>query len=164
MSVWAMATRGLGMSASAQRRSTTPCSSGACSGVTSLACMEYMAILSLNQYWQKISTKAMTRTKANDRPDGDEDADHGPVEHDQEEPGQQHPVGQAPVRLDVAGDGHQAPSTGAGRAPASVVSAAAADGSAAASPPPSPPVPSSALSAASSLSTWLEDDTLSSSF
>ena len=57
MSVWAMATRGLGMSASAQRRSITPCSSGACSGVTSLACMEYMAILSLNQYWQKISRR-----------------------------------------------------------------------------------------------------------
>ena len=52
MSVVAMATRGLGMSASAHSRSTTPCSSGACSGVTSLACMAYMAILALNQYWQ----------------------------------------------------------------------------------------------------------------
>ena len=54
MSVVAMATLGLGMSASAHSRSTTPCSSGACSGVTSLACMAYMAILALNQYWQKI--------------------------------------------------------------------------------------------------------------
>ena len=46
-SVWAMATRGLGMSASAHRRSITPCSSGASCGVTSLACMANMAILSL---------------------------------------------------------------------------------------------------------------------
>ena len=64
MSVVAMATLGLGMSASAQSRSTTPCSSGACSGVTSLACMAYMAILALNQYWQKIRTRAMTSTNA----------------------------------------------------------------------------------------------------
>ena len=64
MSVVAMATLGLGMSASAQSRSTTPCSSGACSGVTSLACMAYMAILALNQYWQKIRATAMTSTKA----------------------------------------------------------------------------------------------------
>ena len=61
MSVWAMATFGLGMSASAHRRSTTPWSSGACSGVTSLACMAYMAILALNQYWQNNRPKPMTR-------------------------------------------------------------------------------------------------------
>ena len=60
-SVSAMATRGLGMSASAHRRSITPCSSGACSGVTSLACMANMAILSLKKYWQKSSPKPMTR-------------------------------------------------------------------------------------------------------
>ena len=64
MSVVAMATLGLGMSARAHSRSTTPCSSGACSGVTSLACMAYMAILALNQYWQKISTRAITSTRA----------------------------------------------------------------------------------------------------
>ena len=39
----------------------TPCSSGACSGVTSFACMANMAILSLKKYWQKSSPKAMTR-------------------------------------------------------------------------------------------------------
>jgi hypothetical protein len=60
MSVSAMATRGLGMSASAQRRSITPCSSGASSGVTSLACMANMAILSLKKYWQKRRPNAMT--------------------------------------------------------------------------------------------------------
>ena len=37
MSVWAIATRGLGMSASAQIRSIVPCSSGAWAGVTSCA-------------------------------------------------------------------------------------------------------------------------------
>ena len=67
-SVCAMATLGLGMSASAHRRSITPCSCGACSGVTSLACMAYMAILSLNQYWQKRSTAAITRTKTKESP------------------------------------------------------------------------------------------------
>ena len=63
MSVWAIATLGFGMSARAHSRSTTPCSAGACSGVTSLACMAYMAILALNQYWQNMSAKAMTRIR-----------------------------------------------------------------------------------------------------
>ena len=63
MSVVAMATLGLGMSARAHSRSTTPCSSGACSGVTSLACMAYMAILALNQYWQNRTPTAMTRIR-----------------------------------------------------------------------------------------------------
>ena len=63
MSVVAMATRGFGMSASAHRRSTTPWSWGACSGVTSLACMAYMAILALNQYWQNRSPTAMIRIR-----------------------------------------------------------------------------------------------------
>ena len=68
MSVVAMATLGLGMSASAHSRSTTPWSSGACSGVTSLACMAYMAILALNQYWQKSTA------------DGDDQDQHQAVE------------------------------------------------------------------------------------
>jgi len=34
--------------------------------------------------------------------EGEEDADERGVEHDEEEPRQEHPVGQAPVRLDVA--------------------------------------------------------------
>ncbi len=62
-SVVAIATLGLGMSASAHSRSTTPCSSGACSGVTSLACMANMAILALNQYWQKRSPTPMIRMR-----------------------------------------------------------------------------------------------------
>ena len=62
-SVCAIATRGLGMSARAHSRSTTPCSSGACSRVTSLACMAYMAILALNQYWQKITPNTMTKIR-----------------------------------------------------------------------------------------------------
>ncbi len=41
-----MATRGLGMLASAQIRSMMPCSSGACCGVTSLARAVFSAILS----------------------------------------------------------------------------------------------------------------------
>lgn len=48
-SVSATATRGLGMSASAHSRSTAPCSSGACAGVTSRAPMLNAAIRSLNQ-------------------------------------------------------------------------------------------------------------------
>ena len=62
-SVCAMATRGLGMSANATRRSITPWSSGACSGVTSLACMAYMAILALNQYWANRTPTPMIRIK-----------------------------------------------------------------------------------------------------
>ena len=45
-SVGEIAIRGLGMSASAQTRSTMPCSSGACCGVTTLACAVESAILS----------------------------------------------------------------------------------------------------------------------
>ena len=55
MSVSAMATRGLGMSARAQSRSTAPCSSGASSGVTIRPCMPHRAILSENQYWANSS-------------------------------------------------------------------------------------------------------------
>ncbi len=84
MSVVAMATRGLGMSASAHRRSTTPCSSGACSGVTSLACMAYMAILALNQYWQNSSPTAMTRIRTRLWRKCEEEADEHGVEHDEE--------------------------------------------------------------------------------
>lgn len=48
-SLWAMATRGFGISARAQIRSTAPCSSGASSGVTSWAPMLKAAMRSLNQ-------------------------------------------------------------------------------------------------------------------
>lgn len=48
-SLSAMATLGFGMSARAQIRSMVPCSSGACSGVTSRAPMPYAAMRSLNQ-------------------------------------------------------------------------------------------------------------------
>ncbi len=44
-----MATRGFGMSARAHTRSTAPCSSGACSRVTSRAPMLCAAMRSLNQ-------------------------------------------------------------------------------------------------------------------
>ena len=47
MRVGAIATRGLSMSASAHSRSTMPCSSGACCGVTSWAPAAARAILSL---------------------------------------------------------------------------------------------------------------------
>ena len=102
MSVVAMATRGLGMSASAHSRSMTPCSSGACSGVTSLACMANMAILSLKQYWQNKSPNADDQDQDEAVEDGEEDADEHGVEDDEEEARHEHPVGQAPVRLDVA--------------------------------------------------------------
>ncbi len=46
MSFSAIATCGFGMSASAQSRSTMPCSSGACSGVTTRAFMAAIASLS----------------------------------------------------------------------------------------------------------------------
>ena len=46
MAIGAMATRGLGMLASAQIRSTMPCSSGASCGVTSRARAVRSAILS----------------------------------------------------------------------------------------------------------------------
>ena len=102
MSVVAMATLGLGMSARAQSRSTTPCSSGACSGVTSLACMAYMAILALNQYWQNSSANAMTSTIRTTGRAAMRMPMTRPVEHDEEEPRHEHAVGQSPVRLDIA--------------------------------------------------------------
>ena len=49
--VSAMPTRGLGMSASAQSRSIIPCSSGACSGVTSRARIARIATLSELYHW-----------------------------------------------------------------------------------------------------------------
>ena len=164
MSVSAMATRGLGMSARAQSRSMAPWSSGACSGVTMWPCMPHRAILSENQYWQ------------NSRPAED---------HDDEDPGcggrrrgrRRRPrrgrPGSSPVTniravtaavaRDVAGDGHQAPVPWS--PPAAPGSEAAAwrlgrrrlDVGTALSPagpdssPAGPAVASSALSAASSL-------------
>ena len=52
-SVSAIATRGLGMSASAQSRSIIPCSSGASSGLTSRAPMARSAALSEFHHWKK---------------------------------------------------------------------------------------------------------------
>ncbi len=49
--VSATPTRGLGMSASAQSRSIMPCSSGACSGVTSRARIARIATLSELAHW-----------------------------------------------------------------------------------------------------------------
>ncbi len=51
MSIWAIPTRGLGMSARAHSRSIMPCSSGACSGLTSWARIAFMATLSLFHHW-----------------------------------------------------------------------------------------------------------------
>ncbi len=51
MSMSAMPTRGFGMSASAQSRSTMPCSSGASSGLTSRARIARIAALSLFHHW-----------------------------------------------------------------------------------------------------------------
>ena len=51
-SVSAIATRGLGMSASAHSRSIMPCSSGASSGVTTRARIARRAILSEFHHWK----------------------------------------------------------------------------------------------------------------
>ncbi len=67
-SVSAMATRGFFMSARAHSRSMTPCSWGACSGVTRWPPMPKRAILSENQYWTKRMTAANTSTMPMDRP------------------------------------------------------------------------------------------------
>src|SRR3954447_6857513 len=56
----AIATRGFGMSASAQSRSIVPCSSGASSGVTIRPCIAYNAIRSENQYCTNSAPPAMT--------------------------------------------------------------------------------------------------------
>ena len=102
MSVCAMATLGLGMSASAHNRSTTPWSSGACSGVTSLACMAYMAILALNQYWANSTPTAMIRISTRLCSSAKSTPMNTRVEDDEEEAGQEHAVGQALVGRDVA--------------------------------------------------------------
>ena len=49
----AIATRGLGMSAIAQSRSIMPCSSGACSGVTTRAPIARSATVSERHHWKK---------------------------------------------------------------------------------------------------------------
>ena len=74
MSASAMATRGFGMSARAHRRSTTPCSSGSCSGVTMWPCMPHRAILSENQYWQNSEAGGDDEDDAEAEADGEEDA------------------------------------------------------------------------------------------
>ncbi len=61
-SVSATPTFGLGMPANAHSRSTMACSCGSCSGVTSLACIENIAILPENQYWEKIAPNMMRTT------------------------------------------------------------------------------------------------------
>jgi hypothetical protein len=63
-SVSAIATCGLGMLASTQSRSTTACRRGACSGVTILARMEYMAILAEPKYCTESTRRATTRTSS----------------------------------------------------------------------------------------------------
>lgn len=60
------ATRGLGMSALAHSRSTTPCSRGCSSGVTSRPRMAYRAMRSEYQYWAPSRAAAMTTTRTTD--------------------------------------------------------------------------------------------------
>src|SRR6266545_4766340 len=59
----ATATAGFGMSASAHSRTMTPCSWGACSGVTTWPCIAYNAMRSENQYWLKSSAPAITMAR-----------------------------------------------------------------------------------------------------
>ncbi len=68
MSVSAMATMGLGMSAIAQSRSTMACSWGACSGATTRACIENSASRSENHHCPTADTPAISRTKVADNP------------------------------------------------------------------------------------------------
>ncbi len=65
-SVSATATRGLGMSATAQSRSIAPCRCGCCSGVTSVACMANRAIRSEYQNWATSMPPTMTTTRTAD--------------------------------------------------------------------------------------------------
>ena len=62
-SLSAMPTRGFGMSASAQMRSTTAWSCGACSGVTTTARIADIAIESENHHWPKTSAALIPMTK-----------------------------------------------------------------------------------------------------
>ncbi len=64
MSVTATATRGLGMSASTQSRSIMACSSGACSGVTSLPPMDLSASRSEKYHWPHAMPRVITRPEA----------------------------------------------------------------------------------------------------
>src|SRR6266540_7067487 len=64
MSESAMATRGLGMSARAQSRSTMPCSTGASRGETSRACIENSAIRSEKKYCTNKNPPAMITISA----------------------------------------------------------------------------------------------------
>src|SRR5579875_525743 len=105
MSTSAIATRGLGMSASAHSRSMIPCSSGASAGVTSRPCIDHSAMRSENQYWANRSRATIT-TMADRHPDPPQDGDERAVQDDQQEPGDEHPEGQAPVGGDVAGTWH----------------------------------------------------------
>ena len=63
MSVSAIATAGLGMSAIAHSRSTMACSCGACSGVTTRADIENRATRSEKYHWAHAEPPAMIRTK-----------------------------------------------------------------------------------------------------
>ena len=67
-SLWAMPTLGLGMSASAQRRSTIACSSGASCSETTRACIENSAILSEKKYWANSRPPAMMMTSPYETP------------------------------------------------------------------------------------------------
>ena len=63
MSVSAMATAGLGMSAIAHSRSTMACSCGACSGVTTRADIENRATRSEKYHWAHAEPPARISTK-----------------------------------------------------------------------------------------------------
>ena len=98
MSVGITATRGFGRSASAQSRSTIACSSGACSGSTTLAPEVASAILSEVKYWKSASPPTITtitrieRSRTWKRIDGE---DH--VEQAEQAAREEHPQGEARV-------------------------------------------------------------------
>ena len=102
----AIATRGLGMSATMHNRSMIECRSGASAGETSRAPMAFSAILSEANIWTAKKAAAMTSTIASPAPaaigDSDEDDVHEPKqEHRQRHPDLQAGVATENVRRDI---------------------------------------------------------------
>ena len=102
MSVVAMATCGLGMSASAQRRSTTPWSCGRLLGRDLLGVHGVHGDLGAEPVLAEQQDEADDEDEREGEADREQDADERAVEHDEEETRHEHAVGQAPVGLDVA--------------------------------------------------------------
>ena len=94
----AIATRGFGMSAMAHSRSTMPCSSGASCGETTRPRIANSAMRSDMKYWTSRMPPGDEQHRDRPHAQRDQHAHEDDIEQSEQEHGQNHAAGQAPVR------------------------------------------------------------------